>query len=288
MLKQIRYALEALPAYLAYGLFAVLPLPLASRMGATLGRWLGRLLPVRRVAERNLALAMPELSDARRAAILRGMWEQLGRTLAEFPHLGRLSFQAHLKLTPSPVMDALRGTSSPVVFLAGHLSNWEVAPLAASRYGLPLVLTYRQTNNPYVNWLVEGVRRRYIPAAHRKGRGGMRHLIRALQRGKAVGMMVDQKENGGLAVPFFHAPAMTTPLPVQLARKLNAPVILARTLRDEDGCYSMEILPMPLPSGMTEADDAEVLARINRQLEVWIRERPEDWFWLHRRWPKEI
>lgn len=286
-MKRLRHVLEAVPAYLAFAIFSALPLPYAARTGAALGRWLGRWLSVRRVAEQNLSRALPELSPQERRDILVRMWEQLGRTVAEFPHLGRASFRSRVSIADASLFESLRKEDRPLMFLSGHLSNWEVAPLVASLEGFPMTLTYRQTNNPFVNFLVEHVRRRYTRAGHRKGRGGMRHIIRALRLHRPVGMMVDQKENGGIAVPFFHAPAMTTPIPVQLARKMDALLVLVRSRRTPEGGYQIDLLPLPLPSGMTEAEDATMVARINRQFEDWIRERPEDWFWVHKRWPKE-
>jgi KDO2-lipid IV(A) lauroyltransferase len=230
---------------------------------------------------------MPELTSQQRAEILRRMWEQLGRTIGEFPHLGRASFRSRVRLENATLLAALKKEGRRLIFLAGHLSNWEVCPLAASLEGMPITLTYRQTNNPYVNFLVEHTRQRYMAAGHRKGRGGMRHIVRALRKGDPVAMMVDQKENGGIPVPFFHAPAMTTPLPVQLAHKLDALLILVRARRTPEGHYQIDLLPLPLPSGMTESGVVPIVEHINRQFEEWIRERPEDWFWLHRRWPKE-
>jgi KDO2-lipid IV(A) lauroyltransferase len=286
-MKKLRYLFEALPVYLAFGIFRLLPLPVASRAGACLGGWLGSRLPVRRVALKNLAAALPELGEARRNEVALAMWRQLGRTVAEFPHLGTPAFNRRIRQVNSPALEALRTSGQPVIFIAGHLNNWEVAPLAAHLYGLPLTLIYRQTNNPFVNILVDRVRCRYAASTHRKGRGGMRHLVQAVRDGRSVGMLVDQKENGGIPVPFFHAPAMTTPLPVKLARKTGAHLVMGRTLRNANGEYHMDILPLALPSGMTEENDAAQMAAINRQFETWIRETPEDWFWLHRRWPKE-
>lgn len=286
-MKKLRYPFEALPVYLAYFVFRILPLPVASRMGARLGGWFGTWLPVRRVALKNLAAALPELSDAQREAVAFDMWRQLGRTVAEFPHMGTPAFNRRVRQIPSAVMEGLRASGQPVIFIAGHLNNWEVAPLAMHLYGFPVTLIYRQANNPFVNILFDNVRRRYAISTHRKGRGGMRHLVQAVRDKRAIGILMDQKDNGGIPVPFFHAQAMTTTVPVKLARKTGAQLVMGRVRRDAEGGYFMDILPLSLPEGMTQEDDPAMLASINKQFETWIRESPEDWFWLHRRWPKE-
>lgn len=287
-LKQIRYLLEAVLVYALYGLLRWLPLDRAVQLGAALGRGLGRWLPVTQVARRNLAKAFPEVDEAARTEITFRMWERLGRTVAEFCHLDDPVLRGRMTVRNPELLEELRTSGQRVLFISGHLGNWELAPLAAAMHGLPVVLTYRPTNNPYVNRLIVRARLPHLRAAHAKGRGGIRHLVQALKAGQPVALMVDQKENGGWPVPFFHAAAMTTPLPVQLAWKTGARLVMLRVCECPEGRYAIELLPLEMPSGMREESEVmAVLARINRQFEAWIRETPQDWFWLHRRWPKD-
>lgn len=286
-MKRLRYLLEAIPVYAAYGLLRMLPLDTAACVGAWIGREVGYRLPVNQVARTNLARALPEIGESAREDILHAMWARLGRTVAEFCHLDDPTLRGRIPLRTPEMLVKLKESGRPLLFLSGHLGNWELAPLAAAMHGLPVMLIYRRTNNPYVNHLVVRVRAGHLRGAFGKGRGGIRHLIRSLKEGQPVALMVDQKENGGQPVPFFHAPAMTTPLPVQLARKTGAKLVMVRVCEGEEGRYVIDLLPLEVASGMTDSDNLAILERINGQFEAWIREAPQDWFWVHRRWPKE-
>ncbi len=287
-----RYLIEAVAVWLALALFGALPLDRASALGGWLGRVLGPRLRRTRVAERNLRRAFPERSPAEIAAIVRAMWDNLGRVAAEFPHLGEIDVYAaggRVEAVGTEHLDALRAGDGNAIFFSAHLGNWEIASLCTSQKGMPLTFIYRAANNPFVDRMVRKLRAPIVGNHFPKGAPGAAQLVAALRRGESLGMLVDQKLAGGIASPFFGRAAMTAPAPALLALKFGCPLVPVRIERLEGAHSRLTVYPpIDVPrTGDREADVAATTARINAVLEEWIRARPEQWLWLHRRWPKE-
>lgn len=283
------HRLEGALVYAACGLFASLPLDTASALGGWIGRTVGPWLPGSRTARRNLERAMPELSDSQRSAIVRGMWDNLGRTMAEYPHLEEIG-RSRVEIVGSSFLAGMRDDDLGGIMVSGHLANWETAAAAASQQvGIIMALVYREPNNPYSARLLVRLRGAATKLNFPKGSEGARALVRHLGKGGHVGMLVDQKLNDGISVPFFGREAMTAPAPASLAMRLKLPLHLARIERLGGAHFRLTIEPpLDLPdSGNRHADILATMTAINAQLEAWIRERPEQWLWLHRRWPPE-
>jgi KDO2-lipid IV(A) lauroyltransferase len=286
------YPAEALAVYALYHLFALLPVDAASAIGGWLGRAIGPWLPASRRALDNLQKALPDLPPARHRAILRGLWDNLGRVMAEHPHLERIwdgETKGRVQVVGAEYLPKPDDTGRrPCLMFSGHLANWELLPVGASRHGLTLTSIYRRPNNPLIQRLITAGRHagrgRLVP----KGRDGARAIVAALAEGGTVAMLVDQKMNDGIAVPFFGQPAMTAPALAQLALKFRCPVLPARTERLGGARFRLTVLPpLPLPdTGNREADVRALMTQVNGLLESWIRERPEQWLWLHQRWPR--
>jgi KDO2-lipid IV(A) lauroyltransferase len=283
------YRAQACGAALLAAGFGLLPLDAASGLGGSLARRIGPALGISKRARLNLAAALPELSAAAIETIVRGMWDNLGRVAAEYPHLRAIRvFEpgGRVETHGFEHVDRACAAGRRMIFFSGHLANWEIAALAAGQYGIDIAQVYRAANNPLVDRLVARLRGELgelIP----KGALGSRRAVAALRRGGHLSMLVDQKLNDGITVPFFARPAMTGPALALLALHYDCDVLPARVERLGGARFRLTIHPpLPLPkSGDRAADAAAVMAAVNRTLEGWIRERPEQWFWLHRRWP---
>jgi len=283
--------LTALAAALVYGTFRLLPLDWASAAGGALGRMIGPRLKVSRRAIRNLKKAFPEKSQAEIAAIVAAMWSNLGRMVGEYPHLADIDVYADggpVTVTGAENVDLLKDDGKPGIFFSGHIANWEIVSLGATQRGLPLDRIYRAANNRLVEWLYRRGRAVVEGALIPKGSEGARQLLKSLRDGKHLGMLVDQKMNDGIPVPFFGRDAMTAPALAELALRYDCPVVPARVRRLEGAHFTLEIEP-PLdftPTGERQADVAAMMAMVNARLESWIRDTPEQWLWLHNRWPE--
>ena len=159
--------------------------------------------------------------------------------------------------------------------------------MAAGQYGIEVAQIYRAANNPLVDRMVarfRGSGSEFIP----KGAVASRRAVAVLRRGAHLTLLVDQKLNDGIAVPFFGRPAMTAPALALLALRFDCAVLPARVERLRGARFRLTIYPpLPLPrSGDRTSDAAALMAAVNLTLEAWIRERPEQWFWVHNRWPE--
>ncbi len=288
--RRVAYPLEAVLVHGVCGLFRALPVDRASALGGWIGRTVGPRLRGTRTARRNLERAFPEKSRAEIDAIILGMWDNLGRVIAEYPHLDAIGEHGpggRTEVIGAGHIDALREDGKAGILVSGHFANWEVQSVTSRKMGVELALVYRAPNNPYVGALLTELRGAASGTHIPKGSDGARTLIRVLTKGGHVGMLIDQKLNDGMPVPFFGRDAMTAPAAAQLALRLGIPLVPARTERLNGARFRVTVLPPVEPpnTGDRNADVRILMERLNALLEQWIRERPAEWLWLHRRWP---
>ncbi|MEN2980700.1 lysophospholipid acyltransferase family protein [Tistrella arctica] len=287
--------LESLGARAAFGFARLIGLERASATGAWLARTIGPRIKVSRIARRNIARAFPDLDPPAVEAILRGMWDNLGRTAFEVVHLDRFDCTgadpSRVEVIGGEHVFTARDDDRPGIFVSGHFGNWELASLAATQQGIELTQVYRAANDTAVEQLIQASRRRaggatdFLP----KGARTAREIIKRLKAGGHLAMLIDQKLNTGTALPFFGRDAMSTTAHAEFAVRFNAPMITARVERLHGPRFRViidpPIDPAPLPHE-TPDQAADRLARlVNTRLENWIRARPDLWFWVHKRWP---
>lgn len=310
-------AIEAAPIWAVLGVLKLMPRRAAAGLGAALARAIGPFLPMTRVARRNLALCFPEKSPAERAAILRAMWDNLGRLAGEFTHRRALWDPTLREVARRYGEDAIRAGAArsegvtliadrieisgadqfmrlleekrPALIFTAHMGNWEVMQWTAARMGLKYAVIYRRPNNPFIARIIEGRRGgmvEFLP----KGMQGAFGAARVMERGGRLGMLIDVKENKGVALPFFGRPAMTGTALATLALRFDALVFGVWTQRLGKDRFRITIeRPLEIRrTGNHEADMRALMSAINARVEAWIRARPDQWLWLHRRWPREV
>jgi len=280
---------EAWAASVFVALLRCLPLDAASALGGFLARLIGPRLRVSDLARRNLRAAFPDLPEPRIDGLVCGIWDNLGRVAAEYPHLRHIRVfdpAGRVETRGIEHLDRALAGGRRVILFGGHLGNWEIAALAAAQYGLDIAQIYRAPNNPLIDRIVARLRggsSELIP----KGTIASRRAVAALRRGGHVSLLADQKLNEGIAVPFFGRPAMTAPALALLAVRFDCTVLPARVERLRGARFRLTLYP-PLDVPRTGGRDADIMAMmtaVNATLEAWIRERPEQWFWVHSRWP---
>jgi KDO2-lipid IV(A) lauroyltransferase len=288
--RYLRHPLEAGFAFLFLGLFKVLPLDWASALGGWLGRSVGPRLPLSKRAYRNLELVFPEMPQARRREIVRAMWDNLGRMAAEYPHLDTISDPAtgRVEIHGAELVKGPAAEGRPVIVAAMHQANFEVSVVTAGAQGIPMVGVTRAANNPLVQRVAEKMRGVTPGKRIAKGGQGARALMTELQKGAVIGVLNDQKFNEGFEARFFGLPAMTADAPARLALRFGCPIVPSRLERLAGARFRMTIEPQPafIATGSRQGDAEALTQAINDRFEAWVRERPEDWLWLHRRFPK--
>lgn len=272
-------------------LLHALPLDNASGGFGRFFRWLGPKLPYSNRARRNLALAFPGMAHAERERIVAGMWDNFARVICEYAHLDTIIREAgkRIEIVGAGRLDALRDDGRPGLLFSAHFASFEMVTVAARMRALPISVVYRNANNLAIDAYIR--RRQGTGGIEliRKGIRGARRLLEVMQDGSHVVMLVDQKMNEGIAVPFFGYPAMTAPALAQLAYRYDCPVVPVRVERVAGSNFRVVCEePLALPrSGDRAADVLALMTMVNRTIEDWIRAKPEHWFWLHRRWPKD-
>ena len=292
---KLAHRLEAAVILGALRLLRLLGPAAASNLGGAVARMVGPLLPVSRVARANLRAAMPELDGAAQRRVVRGMWDNLGRTACELPHVGSLRPTERgpgFELGGEDGLRWLRAHEGAVILVSGHLANWEVLPAAAALHGLPMASFSRAASNPLVDQIITDLRRTAgadMPM-FAKGALGAKQAYAHLAGGGRLGILMDQKLNDGIKASLFGLPAMTAPAAAAMALRFNCPVLPAYAVRLGPARFRLVCEP-PLPhpaTGDRRADTAALTQQVNDRLEAWIRARPAEWLWLHRRWPKEV
>jgi KDO2-lipid IV(A) lauroyltransferase len=258
-------------------------------------RSLGPFLPEHRLGRANLTAAFPEKSPVEIEAILRGVWENLGRTAAEFPHLDRLwdydpagpaTKRVEFAQESLERFVRLRDDGKPALIFAAHLGNWELPALAAASHGLDAAILYRRPNIAQVDQAIGEIRAVSMGELIATAIDAPFKLVHALERGAHVGMLVDQYFVRGVKVTFFGRPTNANPLIARLARQIECPIHGVRVIRLPGHRFRAELTEAIEPA--RDADGkinvAATMQVITSVIEGWIREYPEQWLWLHRRW----
>jgi len=240
----------------------------------------------------NLGLAFPDASASDIRRLLDLQWAHLGRWFTEFPILDRIIADPdRVEVVGAERLAAIRDGAGPVVFISGHFSSFEIMPAVIIHSGVTCQITYRATNNPYVDARIRKSRERYgVTLFAPKGTDGARELLRALGRGESVALMNDQKFNGGVAAPLFGVEAMTAPGPSSFALRFGVPLVPMSVQRKDKARFRVVVHDdiRLEDTGDRNADIETGVRRINAFIEDRVRERPEEWFWVHKRWPNEI
>ena len=288
------HRVEAALARGALRLLRVLGPVTSSNLFGALFRAVGPWFPVSRVAHDNLRLALPELDARARRRVVRGVWDNLGRTAGELPHIA--DFRATTggpgwELIGAEILHRLAEKGGPMIFFSGHIGNWEMLPVVVAAHDLAFAPFYRPVENRQLDAMLLDLRRKAMRTdvpMFAKGAAGARQSLVHLSRGGRLGFLMDQKMNDGIEARFFGRPAMTAPALAALALRLRCPVIPGFVERTGPARFRLTCeQPLDLPdTGDRTADIAALTQTVNDTMERWIRAKPESWLWLHRRWPK--
>jgi KDO2-lipid IV(A) lauroyltransferase len=290
-LLKLLWALESGLIGLLVRLGRLLPPDTASRLGASLARRLGPHLDKTRLITRNLRVAFPDKTPAELDRLVADIWANLGSILAEYPHLGticHIQADQRLEYVIAEDIQVFSNPDKPAVFVSAHLGNWELAAGAIAYRGVPLSVVYTRLQNPGLDRMLYRARQALGCDLVERGGAG-RQLIRCLKEGTSVGLIVDQRVDGGEPVPFFGHDMLTSITPAQLALRFDCELIPVQIQRLE-GAHFRVIFHSPVkaddPTASGEQKVLQMTRKINALFEDWIRERPHQWMCTKRRWPK--
>jgi KDO2-lipid IV(A) lauroyltransferase len=297
--RYFKAAGDATLGALTAGMLRAIRLTDRKRMANVAGgfmRALGPRLKEHEIGRANLAAAFPEKSAAEIDTILRGVWDNLGRVAAELAHIDRLQIfrpEEHgagdILYTPETYdrFQELRRDGKPALIFAAHLGNWELPALVATRYQLDTTVLYRRPNMGAVSDAVIRIRQGSMGTLVATGLDAPVRLARELEAGGHVAMLVDQHYVNGADVTFFGRPCKANPFLARLARQVDAPIHGARVVRLPDSHhFRVDLTPpiAPVRDAEGRIDIAGTMQAITSVIEGWVREYPEQWLWVHRRW----
>jgi KDO2-lipid IV(A) lauroyltransferase len=259
-------------------------------------RLIGPLTREQRIGRANLVAAFPEKSKAEIETILAGVWDNLGRLGAEFAHLDHVwefdeespDKRGRIEITPRTheLFAKLRRDGKPALIFAGHLGNWELPAVAAVAHGLDAAILFRRPNNASANRIIEELRAVKMGTLIPAGRDAPLKMAEALRNGQHVAMLVDQYFTNGVDVTFFGRKTKANPTLARLLRQIECPVHGVRIIRLPDHRFRAELTEEiePVRDAAGQIDVQQTMQAITSVVEGWIREYPDQWLWLHRRW----
>jgi Kdo2-lipid IVA lauroyltransferase/acyltransferase len=260
-----------------------------------IARSIGPMMREQKIGRANLTAAFPEKSPAEVEAILTGVWDNLGRVGAEFAHLDHIwehdptrpeDSRIEIEMRSYELFTQLRLDGKPALIFASHLANWELPALAAVEHGLDAAILYRRPNIASADRIIQDMRAikmgTLIPAGH----DAPLKLAEALKNGQHVGMLVDQYLTNGVEVTFFGRKTMANPLLARLLRQIECPIHGVRIIRLPQHRFRAELSEevKPVRDAAGQIDIQGTMQAVTSVIEGWIREYPDQWLWLHRRW----
>jgi Kdo2-lipid IVA lauroyltransferase/acyltransferase len=257
---------------------------------------IGPALREQRIGRANLTAAFPEKSPEEIEKILAGVWDNLGRIAAEFAHIDNIwdykeaapNPQGRIEISPRThyLFHHLRLDGKPALIFTSHLANWELPALAAVAHGLDAAILYRRPNSAAADRAIRETRETMMGTLIPAGRDAPFRLADALQKGQHVAMLVDQYLTGGVEVNFFGRKTRANPMLARLLRQIECPVHGVRVIRLPGNRFRAELTEEvpPVRDANGKIDVQGTTQKITSVVEDWVREHPEQWLWLHRRW----
>ncbi|MDP3151733.1 MAG: lysophospholipid acyltransferase family protein [Archangium sp.] len=242
----------------------------------------------RRVALENVQLAFPELTPVEHRRIVRGAFASMSQAMLESVTSDLLTdaeVERAVSVADWKGLDVLLATHQPVLIASAHLGSWELFAEVMARRGHVFSAVVRPLTGAFNEWLVRSRERAGVELVLQ--RGALRNMLKAMRRGRAVVQLIDQALPGpeALWVPFFGRPASTTPAISMAALRSGAPVYVVVAVRHEGRLQMRVEGPVPMPDKPTRRESLEAhTAALTAVIETFVRQHPEQWLWLHRRW----
>ncbi len=270
-----------------YFISRIIGLNLSSYLGGILVWSYGLFSKRNLIGMKNLNLAFPKKSSIEKKKILRKMWYHFGRVIGEYPHLHKIKIykNRNLKIIGiNNLLDPLKKDKNCIYFSA-HIGNWELSSHPLIQNGFKINFVYRALNNKFADDLLKKIRFKYGVKLIKKGAEGAKECIKALKKKENLGMLIDQKMNDGLPVNFFNKIAMTAPAIAKFALKFRCQIVPALCIREKGIKYKIEYFkPIQYSFLKKLGSEEKIMLYLNKIIERWIIEHPEQWIWVHDRW----
>ena len=285
-MKYIKYFVQFLFAISCFLIFKVLGPRLSSNLGGKIFEIIGPFFRSEKIINSNIKKALPDINFKNLKKVKRLMWNNYGRTFAEYMFIkefrnGKIS--KNIEIDGQEILEKIKKENSQVIFISGHFSNFELMAMHLEKSGINLCAIYRSLNNIFLNGIMERIRKKYICKQQiKKGIVSLRQLIALKKNNFSTAIMIDQRVSEGILSNFFNHEALTTTIPAQLVKKFNIPIVPVYIERI--GNINFKIcISKPIYFDEDTTTD-KITDELNRILEKMILNKPENWIWSHNRW----
>ena len=285
-MKIIKYFFEFVFIIFIFLIFKVIGYKNASNFGEIIGKKIGPFFRSNTKIQNNLENSSIGNSKEDRKLVINSMWGNYGRILSEYIYLKQFrqnNLNQFIEIEGLNYLNEIKKNDEQVVFISGHFNNFELMAMEIERSEINLCAIYRPLNNPFLNIIMESIRKNYICKNQiKKGKSGMRNLLNLFKKKFSVALMIDQRVSEGDDVKLFNRPAKTTTIPAQLVKKYGCrivPVYIERIKNINFKLYFSE--PIKFDDKLSLK---QITLELNKILEKMILKNPEQWIWSHDRW----
>ena len=285
-MSKIKYFFQFISIILFFGIFKFLGIKYASILSGKILSIIGPFFRSKKISYLNLSTAFPNLENNEKKNILKKMWLNYGRILAEYVFISDFrnsKLSSNIIIENQNELEKIKKSSKPVIFISGHFNNFELMAMQIEKSGIDLAALYRPLNNPFLNPLMEKIRKKYICKKQvKKGISGTKELLKYFKKGSSIALMIDQRVSEGIKCDFFGREAFTTTIPAQFTKKYNAKIVPVYIERLKNSNFKIKIY-QSLNFSKNESLE-KITLELNRILESMIRKNPSQWIWTHNRW----
>ena len=286
-MKNIKYFLQFTCILFLFCIFKILGLKYASILSGNIFTFLGPWFRSNQIIFSNLKIAFPNIEEDKKKEILKKMWFNYGRILAEYMFLKDFNhnekYSKKISIENLNVLEKIKKEGDRVIFISGHFNNFELMAMQIEKLGIKLAALYRPLNNHYLNPIMVNIRKKYICKKQiKKGISGTKDLLINFQQGYSIALMIDQRVSQGIRSNLFKKKALTTTIPAQFFKKYKTKIVPVYVERQKENDFKVKFFE---PVQFSNDHSIEFITeKLNVILEEMISKNPEQWIWTHDRW----
>jgi KDO2-lipid IV(A) lauroyltransferase len=285
-MKIIKYFFEFIFVIFLFLIFKLIGYKNASNFGEVIGKKIGPFFRSNTKIQNNLENSSIGSSKEDRKLLINSMWGNYGRILSEYIYLKKFrqnNLNQFIEIEGLNYLNEIKKNDEQVVFVSGHFNNFELMAMEIERSGINLCAIYRPLNNPFLNIIMESIRKNYICKNQiKKGKSGTRDLLNLFKKNFSVALMIDQRVSEGDDVKLFNRPAKTTTIPAQLVKKYGCRIVPVYIERIKNINFKL-FFSEPVKFN-DELSLEQITLELNKILEKMILKNPGQWIWSHDRW----
>lgn len=285
-MKSLKYFLQFIIIISFFLIFKLTGLRIAICVSSFFIKFIGPLFRSKKIIESNLHKAIPNLDNKKIKDIIKNMWGNYGKILAEYvfiKNFRKSNLEGKIYIEGQEILEDIKKKNEPVIFVSGHFNNFELMAMHIEKSGIELAAIYRPLNNKFLNYIMEGIRKKYICKNQvKKGISGTKQLLSFFKKNISIALMIDQRVSEGIKSNFFNHKAYTTTIPAQFVKKFNCKVVPIYIERIENLNFRLTVYD-PIKYG-SEENVETITLKLNSIIEKMILKNPEQWIWSHNRW----